>query len=320
MLIKTSPGSPYLAKSLLKSSSVISAGKFPTNNRQRCVYVFSPGRLSRERFALNPYKESDQFEPPLSAAQRIAGSHEDPRRTQTAAPGSPEAPRESPNHSPVPPRRDPNHSPGTARGTARRCKSYHGATARESRPHSGATRRDANRSPGTALTPGTARIPLRRRRLSPAPPLKMAARARGAAAILCLREVGGSVTHLVRQLLAPFSRALLCPQALLALVLLPAAPRLPARPAAVPWATFVRPLLRAARPLGAAAGRLSLSFLRAAGRRGAGTGLGLRLWAGGSRGRSRNRRLLLWLLPRGKRRGRRRSRLAAGGSRRGGGG
>lgn len=183
LLIKTSPGSPYLANSLLKSSSVISAGKFPTNNRQRCVYVFSPGRLSKERFALNPYKESDQFEPPLSAAHRIAGRPEDPRRTQNAAP----RPREEPKSH--------REETKTAQGhreeilTAIRChREEHLAgiqtaatgNATEPKPH-----------PRDRSDTGTARTPLRRRRLCPAPPLKMAARARGAAAILCLREAWG---------------------------------------------------------------------------------------------------------------------------------
>lgn len=131
LLIKTSPGSPYLANSLLKSSSVISAGKFPTNNRQRCVYVFSPGRLSRERFALNPYKESDQFELSLSATNTIAGSPEDPRRTQTATPGPPghceriqtaapwhrEETQTAAAAPPGAPRGNPNHSPEQRDGT-----------------------------------------------------------------------------------------------------------------------------------------------------------------------------------------------------------
>lgn len=136
------------------------------------------------------------------------------------------------------------------------------------------------------------------------------------------------MTHLVRELVAAAAaRALLRREALLSLVLLPAAPRLSARPATVPRPALVRPagpLLGATRSLGPAAGRLSLSFLRAAGWGGAGARLGLRLppWAGGSRGRRRHRGLLLRRLPRGQRGRRRRSRagLAAGRPRRGGGG
>lgn len=96
---------------------------------------------------------------------------------------------------------------------------------------------------------------------------------------------------LVRKLFASAAsgRALLRREALLSLVLLPATPRLSARPAAVARPAFMRParpLLGSARPLGPAAGRLSLAFLRASGRRGAGARLGLRLrlppGAGGS--------------------------------------
>lgn len=141
------------------------------------------------------------------------------------------------------------------------------------------------------------------------------------------------MTHLIRELLAAAAaaaaagRALLRGQALLSLVLLPAAARLSARPAAVPRSALVRPagpLLGAARSLGPAAGRLSLSFLRAASWGGAGARLGLRLSprAGGSRGGRRHRGLLLLRLPGGQRGRRRRSRagLAAGRPRRGGGG
>lgn len=139
------------------------------------------------------------------------------------------------------------------------------------------------------------------------------------------------MTHLVRKLLASAAsgRALLRREALLSLVLLPAAPRLSSRPAAVARSAFMRParaLLGPARPLGPAAGRLSLAFLRASGRRGAGAGLGLRLrlppGAGGSRGGRGALSLLLRRLPRGQS-GRRRSPragLAAGGPRRGGSG
>lgn len=167
-----------------------------------------------------------------------------------------------------------------------------------------------------------------------APPLKMAEGARGApcpaaaAAILWLGKGEGAVTHLVRKLVAA-GRALLRREALLSLVLLPAAPRLPARPAAVARPAFVRParpLLRPARPLGPAAGRLSLSFLRAAGRGGAGARLGLRLLlppgAGGSGGGRGALGLLLRRLPRGQGGRRRRpgAGLAAGGACCGGGG
>lgn len=155
LLIKTSPGSPYLANSLLKSSSVISAGKFPTNNRQRCVYVFSPGRLSKERFALNPYKDSEQFETPLSAAHRIAGRPENPRRTQTAAP----RPREdSKSH---------REETQTAQGHGEEMQTTIRCHRERTQTAAPGNARERKPQPRDRSNTRTARTPLRRRRLSP---------------------------------------------------------------------------------------------------------------------------------------------------------
>lgn len=53
LLTKTSEGCPYLAKSFLNSSSVMSLGRLPTNKRHRCVYDFSPGFNNMDKAALN---------------------------------------------------------------------------------------------------------------------------------------------------------------------------------------------------------------------------------------------------------------------------
>jgi len=45
LLMKISEGFPYLEKSFSTSSSVVPVGRFPTNSRLLCVYVFSPGFL-----------------------------------------------------------------------------------------------------------------------------------------------------------------------------------------------------------------------------------------------------------------------------------
>lgn len=53
LLMNTSLGSPYLAKSFLNASSVMSLGRLPMKRRHRWVYLFSPGLSNMDSVALN---------------------------------------------------------------------------------------------------------------------------------------------------------------------------------------------------------------------------------------------------------------------------
>lgn len=53
LLMNTSLGSPYFAKSFLNASSVMSFGRLPIKRRHRWVYLFSPGLSSMDSVALN---------------------------------------------------------------------------------------------------------------------------------------------------------------------------------------------------------------------------------------------------------------------------